>query len=65
MKMIQRVKMRLMKRTALSKQFCWMLFLIFDLKVDFFTISSPCFIFQHLLSQSSWKPPNFITFFLT
>ena len=36
MKMIQRVKMRLMKRTALSKQFCWMLFLIFDLKVDFF-----------------------------
>ena len=36
MKMMQRVKMRLMKRTALSKQFCWMLFLIFDLKVDFF-----------------------------
>ena len=36
MKMIQWVKMRLMKRTALSKQFCSMLFLIFDLKVDFF-----------------------------
>lgn len=65
MKMIQRVKMRLMKRTALSKQFCRMLFLIFDLKVDFFTISSPYFILQQLLSESSWKPPNFITFFLT
>lgn len=36
MKMIQWVKMRLMKRTVLSKEFCWMLFLIFDLKVDFF-----------------------------
>lgn len=36
MKMIQRVKMRLMKRTGLSKQFYQMLFLIFDLKVDFF-----------------------------
>lgn len=35
----------------------------FDLKVDFFTISSPCFILQKLLSQCSWKPLNFITFF--
>lgn len=34
--MIQWVKMRLMKRTVLSMQFYWMLFLIFDLKVDFF-----------------------------
>lgn len=65
MKMIQWVKMRLMKRTVLSKEFCWMLFLIFDLKVDFLVISSPCFILQQLLSESSWKPLNFITFFLT